>query len=155
MGLPNALPRMEVPPGGRTEEQIKAARDFEFEKLTFSTCLEGLLTLFPDSRLPPKSMYPQKNGPMVVFTKDKVLAYVFFDEGYKNIKDFRIMYGDVPIKNMGGVDPVLKGILKKFGAWDGKFEETKEADGPRIRCKWTYDPKVERRVTLEMKEFDD
>ncbi len=133
----------------RTKEQIKAARDFEFEKLTFSSSLEDLLKLFPDSRV-----YAQKKGPMLVNTKDKVVAFVFFDEGYKNLKDFRIIYGDVPIKKMGGVGPVYKDILKRFGAYDGKPRETKESDGLLIECLWTYDPKVERTVKLSMKEYD-
>jgi hypothetical protein len=121
---------------GRTEEQTKAAKEFKFEGVSFSTTLEEFKTAHPDAELQAEDS--DKKIRLEVYLADSeaasILMVKFFDG---QLMEMRILYDVKKVNKIGGWEVLLERLVDKFGKADadslGYDKEEKKA-----QLDWTF-----------------
>ena len=129
--------------GERTEQQTKAAKDFKFEGVSFSTSLEEFLKMCPDAR-PFDGGTNDKVGTRAFQAQSKSATCVvfFFFDG--KLCEMRILYQQAELNKLGGLDVVLGKLVEKFGK--------AEADSAGVISRTPFKAYLKWRVT-DAKKF--
>ncbi len=105
---------------GRTTEQISAARDYHFEKITFDTTLPQFKDLYPKIGDPTRSKlgestYEISSAPV------GTVSITFLDDRVMTVS---LRYGEQQIEELGGQKALLKRLAAKFGEPDSIENDT-------------------------------
>ena len=103
-----------APDRQRTTEQVLAARDYQFEKITFKTTLAEFKKLYPKIGDPEKG----RTGELTYeFYSEPIgtIKVAFLDN---NIQTINLFYGEQQLDELGGPHSIAERLVARFGEPD-------------------------------------